>query len=139
MKINSLLHLGENKLRRTLDQVGEFTTIIGAESALTGSFKGKDNYLVYGRVEGECDLEGAVMLGEGGCWVGNIVAHHVFIAGEVEGDITAHGKIELLASARIRGHLTSPVIAMAEGAAFDGEIKMEKQSQVTSYSERRKS
>jgi len=137
VKINAVFRLGEKHRRRTADQIQDFATVVGAESALFGRFTGKDNYMVHGRVEGECDLDGAIMIGQTGCWVGNIVAAHVFVAGEVAGNITAHAKLEIMATARICGNLDSPVIAIATGAAYDGKIHMEKQPLLTTYSERR--
>ena len=137
MKISALLHLGQNRLRRTIDRVGEFATVIGPEAVFTGAFQGKDNYIVHGRVEGQCDLDGTLFLGERGRWEGDITAANVVIAGEVRGDVTAREKLELAASARIRGNIKSPVIAMAEGAAFDGKVDMAQAPQLTRFSEKR--
>jgi cytoskeletal protein CcmA (bactofilin family) len=139
MKINSILKLGEKTLRRTRDLVSEYATVVGTESKLVGRLSGRDNYLIHGGVEGECDLEGAIMVAHNGRWLGDITAAFVIIAGEVEGNVTAREKLELLPTARIRGNLSSPVIAMAEGAVYDGKIQMAKQTRLTTYSERRES
>src|SRR3989344_3892509 len=96
MKISALLHLGQNRLRRTIDRVGELAR-----------------------------------------WEGDITAANVVIAGEVRGDVTAREKLELAASARIRGNIKSPVIAMAEGAALDGKVDMAQAPQLTRFSEKR--
>ena len=136
MKLDSLFQL-RKKRRRTLDHVPAFSTVIGAGSTCAGNFSGKDNYAVYGRVEGECDLDGTLMLGQSGHWVGEIVATHVIIAGTVEGNVTAREKLELAPSANIRGNLKSAVIAIAEGAVYDGQIRMEQATRVTRFVERR--
>ena len=138
MKIEDLLRrFGKQQRRRALDRVGEFTTMLGPQSIYMGVFQGKDNYLVYGEVRGECDLEGTLVLGEGSRWKGNIRAAHVVVAGQVEGDIFAVNKLELAHTAFVRGKITSPVVAMARGAVHDGSIRMAKQTQVTRFSERR--
>lgn len=138
MKIEDLLRrFGKQQRRRTLDRVGEFTTMLGPRSVYMGVFQGKDNYLVYGEVQGECDLEGTLVLGEGSRWKGNIRAAHVVVAGQVEGDIFAINKLELARTAFVRGKITSPVVAMARGAVHDGSIRMAKQTQVTRFNERR--
>ncbi len=136
MKLDSLFQF-RKKRRRTLDRVPVFSTIIGAGSTCSGNFAGKDNYAVYGRVEGECDLAGTLMLGETGHWVGEIVATNVVIAGKVEGDVTAREKLELAPTANIRGNLKSSVIAIAEGAVYHGQIRMEQATRVTRFVERR--
>ncbi len=138
MKIEDLLRrFGKQQRRRALDRVGEFTTMLGPQSIYMGVFQGKDNYLVYGDVRGECDLEGTLVLGEGSRWKGNIRAAHVVVAGQVEGDIFAVNKLELARTAFVRGKITSPVVAMARGAVHDGSLRMAKQTQVTRFSERR--
>src|SRR3569832_23213 len=78
------------KGRRSIDKVKDFGTLIGAASQFTGTLAGKDNYAIYGAMEGDCDLTGALLLGPGARWKGNISAGVVFIAGEVEGNVTAH-------------------------------------------------
>ena len=51
-------------------------------------------------------------------------AENVVIAGKVEGNIVAKEKIDVVSTANIKGSLTSPFIAIAEGAIHEGEIHM---------------
>ncbi len=125
------------KERRSIDKVKDFGTLVGAESHFSGTLKGKDNYAIYGSVEGDCDLSGALLLGPSGRWKGNITAAVVFIAGEVEGNITAREKLEIAPGARVKGNLSSVSIAIADGAVFEGEVKMAKAEQPIQYAERR--
>jgi len=136
VKLDALFQF-RKKRRRTLDRVPEFSTIIGANSVCAGHFTGKDNYAVHGRIEGECDLDGTVMVGPTGHWAGDILATNVIIAGSVDGDVTAREKLELAPTANIRGNLKSPIIAIAEGAVYDGQIRMQQATRVTRYVERR--
>lgn len=137
MKFEDILKLGRNRQRRTLDRVEEFATMLGPQSVYMGVFQGKENHIVYGEVQGECDIEGVLVLGEGSRWKGNIRALSVLIAGHVEGDIHATTKLELARTAFVRGKITSPVVAIARGAVHDGNIRMTKQTQITRYHERR--
>jgi cytoskeletal protein CcmA (bactofilin family) len=137
LNINSILKFAQARHRRSLDQVREFATFIGPGSVFTGNFQGRDNYVVLGRVRGNCDLDGALVLGEGGSWEGHITATNVVIAGEVTGNVTAREKLELAPSARIRGDMTGPVIAIAEGAMYDGQVVMGRQTRLTRFNERR--
>jgi len=139
MKLDDVLNIGRPKHRRTLDQVDEFTSMLGPQSSYTGVFQGKDNYIVYGEVQGECDIEGTLVLGQGGRWRGNIRAVNVVIAGDVQGDIHAAAKLELAGTARVRGKITSPIVAMAQGAVHDGQLRMTKSTHVTRFNERRES
>ena len=127
----------KKKHRRTLDRVEDFTTMIGPKSVYMGVFQGKDNHIVYGEVQGECDIEGTLVLGEGSRWTGNIRAMNIVVAGRVEGDVHAVNKLELTRTAFIRGKITSPIVAIARGAVHDGSIRMAKQTQITRFHERR--
>lgn len=137
MKFEDILKLGRKRQRRTLDRVEEFSTMLGPDSVYMGVFQGKDNHIVYGQVQGECDIEGILVLGEGSRWIGNIRAGSVVIAGHVEGDVHATNKLELARTAHVRGKITCPVVAIARGAVHDGGIRMAKQTQIVRYHERR--
>lgn len=101
-----------------------FTSSIGEGSTFTGSFSGGENIVVLGRVEGESDVQGTVVIAESGRWVGQIKADVVVVAGRVEGDIVARDKVELLKSGYIRGNLDSPNIAIETGAVHVGHLSM---------------
>jgi cytoskeletal protein CcmA (bactofilin family) len=138
LKIEEILKsFGRKQRRRTLDRIENFTTMIGADSVYMGVFQGKDNHIVYGEVQGECDLEGILVLGEGSRWKGNIRAASVVIAGRVDGDVQATDKLELARTAHVHGRITSPVVAIARGAVHEGSIRMAKQTQVTRFVDRR--
>lgn len=139
MGIQSLLTGGRGKGRRTLDGVRQFTTLIGSGTRLKGVLEGSENCIVNGAIEGDCDIDGVLVLGEQGRWTGNIGAVVAIISGEVTGDITVRDKLELTASARVTGNITSPVVAMAEGAIHQGGITMaRKDVGVTTFQEKRK-
>jgi cytoskeletal protein CcmA (bactofilin family) len=85
-------------------------------------------------MEGNCNLDGTLVIGEGGLWRGNITADSVVIAGEVNGDIVAKKKMDVVSTAKVNGSLTCPLIAIAEGAVHEGEIHM---GEVKRYTEKR--
>lgn len=122
--------------RRAVDRI-DFSTRIGKESVYRGDIAGSENYLVYGSVYGDSDIQGHLLLAPGARWRGDIRARHVVIAGEVNGNVSATEKLELQESARIMGNITAPVIAIAEGAVYDGKIHMRPRPQVTRFSEKR--
>lgn len=127
----------DNK-RRALDQITELNGAIGAGLVMEGKLRGKGNYKVAGRVIGECDIDGALLLDERGSWLGKIVADVVVIAGTVEGEIIARKQLELQASAVVKGSLESPVIAIDKGARHQGTLKMTSQDEVSNFSEKRR-
>ncbi|MDH5649884.1 MAG: polymer-forming cytoskeletal protein [Gammaproteobacteria bacterium] len=123
--------------RRSIDEATEFATIIGEGTVFEGMLRGQDNQLISGKIIGECDLDGLLYLAASGQWQGNIKADIVIIAGTVEGNVFAKNKLELAESGRVSGNLEAPRIAIAEGAVYDGKIKMGKSTEVTRFKERR--
>ena len=121
--------------RRSLDHLKKVPTILGREVVYVGVIEGRDNYVVHGRVEGNCDLDGVLLIGPDCLWVGNITADTVIVKGRVEGGIRAHFKIEVRPSARIKGDLSGPLIAVAEGAVLQGRVSPD--SIITRFTERR--
>ena len=53
-------------------------------------------------------------------------ARVVVVAGEVVGDVSADDKIELRASAALRGNITAPRVVIQDGASFEGQVFMQK-------------
>jgi len=128
------VNLTSNKGRRSLDGVDGFTTSIGPDSIFTGTMSGSGHTIVLGRVEGSSELDGTLVIGEGGHWIGDITAKYIVIAGQMEGLVTAREKLEIVCTAKIRGSLTSPLITIAEGAVHEGEIHM---GEVKHFTDRR--
>ena len=55
---------------------------------------------------------------------GHVNAREVRIEGRVEGDVRAAARIVLRASSHVEGDLTSPRIAVEDGARFSGRVEM---------------
>ncbi|MFL6622021.1 MAG: polymer-forming cytoskeletal protein [Sulfurifustaceae bacterium] len=135
MKIGTKL-FGRKKNRRSLDRI-EFGTVLGEHAVYRGDLTGEANYLVKGEVRGRCEIVGHLVLQQTACWNGDISATHVVIAGEVIGDVYASAKLELQSTARIRGDIASPVIALAQGALYEGAIRRRPRAQITRFTEKR--
>ena len=121
--------------RRVLDGMTGLPRSIGGKAALKGQLRGNDNYLIHGKVLGHADVQGALLIAADCEWEGNIKADIVVIKGTVLGNITAQSKIELRDSARVKGRLSAPAIAIGHGATLEGPI--DENSLVTHFHERR--
>jgi len=129
------INVGRSKGRRTLDTVEGFATSVGEQTKLSGNISGNGHTIVLGTVEGDCDLDGTLVIGESGKWHGKLVAMSIVIAGEVEGEVWAKEKLEILSTARVKGVLKSKVLAIAEGAIHQGEVVMS--NDVTHFNDKR--
>ena len=127
----------DNKERRWVDSVARPSSIICEVSVLAGKLSGDVDYVVYGSIEGECDLEGTLILQKPGQWKGDILAGNIVISGTVHGDVRAKNKLELTPTARITGDITGNTVAIAEGAIFEGNISMTREDDVSYFEDRR--
>jgi cytoskeletal protein CcmA (bactofilin family) len=115
--------MNESRLRRLRDRTSDAATLINEGCKISGLITGSGDYLVNGEIDGDCDLGGTVTLAKNGLWKGTIRAGNVIIAGHVEGDIVAQGRVEITDTARISGTVSGEAIAVAEGAVVEGVMK----------------
>ena len=73
-----------------------------------------------GHVEGRIVGPGPLYIAPGGRAQADLDLETVFVAGAVEGDITARARIELLATASVVGDLQAPTLLVAEGCHWNG-------------------
>ncbi len=110
------------------------TTIIASGSKHVGKFTGSGNYIVYGEVEGDCEISGHLTLEDSAVWKGTIQAEDLVIAGAAEGDVIAKSKIKVTDTARVKGNLSGSIIEIAEGAAIQGGINIQSGADVRELS-----
>jgi cytoskeletal protein CcmA (bactofilin family) len=119
------------------DQSSGKATLINEGCKISGEITGNGDFLVNGEVAGDCDITGTVTLAGNGYWQGSIRADNVVVAGHIEGDIIANGKVEIARTARISGTVTGEAIAVAEGAVVEGIMKTTVQTEPLEFVEKR--
>ena len=126
------------KFRRLMDNPQASTSIIATGTSFTGEITGKGDFVIYGQINGDCDVDGALTVAVGGLWKGTINATNIMIAGQVDGDVNATARLEVAASARVTGRISAASIALAEGAVIDGNVNVTSPTEVLSFNEKRK-
>jgi cytoskeletal protein CcmA (bactofilin family) len=94
------------------------------DSRVRGHLEFRGAARIDGSVDGEIQCHGTLTIGEGAEVRAKISGQAVIIRGKVEGDVVAKEKIELLAPARLSGHIDAPRLIVMEGAVFDGDCSM---------------
>jgi len=113
----------DTRLRRLRDSSSNAATLINEGCKVSGLITGSGHFLINGEIDGDCDVDGTITLAKGGLWRGTVKASDVIVAGHVEGDIIAAGKVEITDTARITGTVSGEAIAVAEGAVVEGVMK----------------
>jgi cytoskeletal protein CcmA (bactofilin family) len=102
------------------------TAFFGAKLSIKGKVTGSGNLIVMGKLEGEVDLAGELVVAPTAVLNGEIRAVTLAVSGHVTGTLTAREKIHLEKSAVVSGRMATPRISMVDGATFNGEIEMKK-------------
>jgi len=102
------------------------TAFFGAKLSVKGKVSGSGNLIVMGKLEGEFDLNGELVVAPPAVLNGEIKAVNVTVSGNITGNLTAREKIHLEKSAVVNGRLSSPRLSVADGASFNGDVEMKK-------------
>jgi cytoskeletal protein CcmA (bactofilin family) len=92
---------------------------------INGEISGKDDLYIDGQAEGQLRFpQSKVTVGPNGRVQANIEAREIVIEGSVTGDLKASAAVQLGGSSRVQGSLTTPRIAIDDGARLRGKVEM---------------
>ena len=98
---------------------------LGSSVLVKGDMTGSEDLVIDGRVEGRIELpENALTIGPNANIRAEIMANVVTVFGTLAGNITARDRVHIRRGASVAGNVTSPRIALQEGAVFCGSISM---------------
>ncbi|MDP0491914.1 MAG: polymer-forming cytoskeletal protein [Verrucomicrobiota bacterium JB023] len=104
------------------------TNRIGNDVTIEGQLRFRDQLNVNGRIKGEIESEGTLVIEGDAVIDANIRAASVMVQGTVTGNITARDEIRLGSTAKVVGNLTTATLQMEAGAVFSGQSKVGKSS-----------
>jgi cytoskeletal protein CcmA (bactofilin family) len=112
--------------RRTQPLQGENVNI-GKSVVIKGELSGSEDLTIEGNVEGRIELkENILTIGPNGKIRAEVFAKSVIVLGEVTGNVTASEKVDIRDNGSVDGDITSPRVAIAEGAHFRGSVDMQR-------------
>ncbi len=98
---------------------------IGKSVIIKGELSGSEDLTIEGQVEGKIELNNNVLtIGTNAKIKAQVFAKAVVVLGEVTGNINASEKVDIRDNGSVDGDITSPKVAIAEGAHFRGAIDM---------------
>jgi cytoskeletal protein CcmA (bactofilin family) len=103
----------------------DFDTILSADIDFSGTLSFEKSFLIRGRLTGEIEAQGLLVVDEGAVVDANIKGSKVVIRGAVMGDVTAAEKVEVSVTGRLKGNITAPEVSMETGCVFNGRCTME--------------
>jgi cytoskeletal protein CcmA (bactofilin family) len=99
---------------------------LGAGLTFRGEVAGEGDFYIAGRFEGDINVTGRVLVGEGAEVDANINARAIVVGGTVRGNLSATTRVEILPSGVLTGTLKTGSFSAADGAAVKGEIWIER-------------
>ncbi|MCF6096272.1 polymer-forming cytoskeletal protein [Thermovorax subterraneus] len=101
-------------------------TLIGKGTEIKGTVKATGVLRIEGRVEGELESTGDIIVTETGVVNAQLKARNAVIAGEVNGNIFLSGKLEIKSSGKVLGDLRVEGMIVEDGAFFQGRCEMDR-------------
>ncbi|MGH8285410.1 MAG: bactofilin family protein [Steroidobacteraceae bacterium] len=123
--------------RRLLDSIGGSPTFVAEGCQVTGDVETPGPLVVCGSVHGDGRVGGMLSMAAKSRWEGDVRAKQAVIAGEVVGRLVVEEKLEIGASAVVRGQVAARSIAIAEGAIVDGEVTVTSGQPVVRFEDKR--
>jgi cytoskeletal protein CcmA (bactofilin family) len=99
-------------------------TLLAKGVVLKGEIHVEGTVRIDGRLDGEIQTKGQVIIGEDGLVQGSITAGTVVSSGRIKAKVTASERVQLLKTATLIGEILTPVLIMEEGAKLQGTTDM---------------
>jgi cytoskeletal protein CcmA (bactofilin family) len=123
--------------RRILDRITGTLSLLAIGSRVTGDIETPGALMIGCHVCGDGNIGGELSLSAEAHWEGDVHAHSAVIAGRITGCIVVRKRIEIAASAVIRGRVIASSIAMARGATVEGEVTVTGDQPIVEFEEKR--
>lgn len=129
--------MSELPRRRWLDRMGGTPSLLANGARIVGDIETPGALMVSGLVRGDGQVGGELSIGVDAHWEGEVYALSAVVAGQITGAIVVSDKLEIAATAVIRGRVSARQIAMARGATIDGDITVTGNEPIVEFEEKR--
>jgi cytoskeletal protein CcmA (bactofilin family) len=95
-------------------------SLIAADVTIEGKIEGAGHVRIAGRFKGDVNVQGNVTIEQGAHVTGQIAAATVMVSGEINGNVQATSRVELLETGIINGDVKAAVLTVAAGSRMRG-------------------
>lgn len=117
------------KDRKDFADPNHLDTLVGRDVVVEGVLKSEGDTQINGQFKGEIIMTGDLIIGEHAKVKAEIEATNIYVAGEVEGNISAKEKLEILETGRVNGNVTSQALSIEPGGILKGSSEMQEVSE----------
>lgn len=97
-------------------------SLIASDITVEGKIEGSGHVRIAGRFKGDVNVQGNLTIETGAKLTGGVRANKVIIAGELEGNIEAAQRVELVESGVLIGDVKAGTMTVAAGSRMRGQM-----------------
>lgn len=98
--------------------------VIDKNSELSGTLHSNGNVLIEGAFKGEIQAKETVLVEREARTEAKLCANEVIVSGSFDGEIDCQHRLQITATASIRGEIVTPVLVVEDGSTVDCRFKM---------------
>ena len=103
---------------------GDIKAFLGEGTEFKGILSFEGTVRIDGKLEGEITSKDLLIVGETAFVKAEIDVGSMINSGNIEGDIVAQQRIEILPPGKVKGNMRTPTLILMEGARFNGTCEM---------------
>jgi len=97
-------------------------SVIAADLTIEGKIEGRGHVRMAGRFKGDVNVDGDLTIDPGAKITGSVRARTVTVGGELDGNIDAASRVELLSTGVLNGDLKAASLTVAAGSRMRGNV-----------------
>ncbi len=98
-------------------------SVLSAELTIEGKIEGAGHVRIAGRFKGDVHVQGNVTIEQGAVVTGEVKADVVIIGGQLDGNVDAGTRVELLSTGLLNGDLKAGSLTVAAGSRMRGRAE----------------
>lgn len=98
-------------------------SVIAADLSIEGKIEGAGHVRIAGKFKGDVNVKGDLTIEQGAKLNGSVRAEKVTLSGELDGNIEAAKRVDLLASSAMNGDIKADDLIIASGARLRGHVE----------------
>ena len=114
----------QEEIQANNNSSGGVHNVLAGGTVVSGTIVTESDFRLDGRIEGDINCKGKIVVGPKGSIKGNIISEHAEILGNVEGTIRIKEKLIFKSAAYIKGDVYSQTLEIEPGANFNGACTM---------------
>jgi cytoskeletal protein CcmA (bactofilin family) len=104
-------------------------TLISEGVEIKGEINSRGSIKIDGNVEGKLRIQGDLVIGESAQIKGDLLVENLILAGNLQGNANAKGRLEITSTGAMTGDAICKVLTIEEGGILEGRSQMSQQKE----------